>query len=191
MKKLLLLISLLSTVLSSYADELKIGYWRGVLTLNDSTQLPFNFEVKYDLGIYSIDFINAEERITANEIAIKGDSVFIKMPVFDSEFRLKNHGDSLKGIWFNHNRKDKNMLAFKAYYGKKERFEIKHWTGYEPLVTGKWEVEFEPGTNDSYKSIGNFNQLNVVNKSKLTGTFFTETGDNEKVESYKKLLVKN
>ncbi len=158
-------------------NKLRIGIWRGILTLNDTTQLPFNFEVKSDLDIYSVVFTNAEEKITANEIVIQGDSVFIRMPVFDSEFKLKSDGDSLKGVWINHNRKDKNVLKFKAYYGNKNRFEIKYWTNYEPVVTGKWEVEFEPGTPDSYKSIGEFKQLNVVQGSKLTGTFITETGD--------------
>ncbi len=169
-----------SLLLFNYAiaqNKLRIGSWRGVLKLNDSTDLPFNFEVKYDLEIFSVAFTNAEERIVANEIAITGDSVFIRMPFFDSEFKLKSFGDSLKGVWINHARKEKNILAFKAYYGTKERFEIKAWTNAEPLVTGKWEVEFEPGTADSYKSIGEFKQLNVTKGSKLTGTFLTETGD--------------
>lgn len=156
---------------------LRVGVWRGVLALNDSTELPFNFEVKYDLELYSIVFNNAEEHIIATEISIQGDSIFIRMPLFDSEFKLKNYGDSLKGVWINHNRKDKNIIAFKAYYGDQYRFDIKYWTNFEPVITGKWEVEFEPGTTDSYKSIGDFKQLNVMQGSKLTGTFSTETGD--------------
>ncbi len=173
----MLIVSLLFFNYSIAQNKLRIGTWRGVLTLNDSTELPFNFEVKYDLDIYSVVFSNAEEKITANEIAIQGDSVFIRMPVFDSEFKLKSYGDSLKGVWINHNRKDKNILAFNAYYGKLNRFEIKTWTNYEPVVTGNWEVEFEAGTKDSYKSIGEFKQLNVTKGSKLMGTFLTETGD--------------
>lgn len=153
------------------------GSWRGLLKLNDTTDLPFNFEVKYDQELYTVVFFNAEERITTNEISIKGDSVFIKMPVFDSEFKCKSNGSTLKGVWINHARKEKNILPFTAFYGSKTRFEIKNWTGYEPVVTGKWEVEFESGTPDSYRAIGDFKQLNVKNGSKITGTFSTETGD--------------
>ena len=173
----IIIASLLFFSNSMAQSNLRTGAWRGLLKLNDSTQLPFNFEVKYDLDIYSVVFSNAEEKIIANEIAIKGDSVFIKMPVFDSEFKCKNYGDSLKGVWINHARKEKNVLPFTAYYGNKNRFIIKTWTNYEPVVTGKWEVEFEPGTSDNYKAIGDFKQLNVIQDSKLTGTFSTETGD--------------
>src|SRR5437899_1493097 len=93
----ILIVSLLFFNCAIAQSKLRTGLWRGVLTLNDSTQLPFNFEVKNDLDIYSVVFNNAEEKITANEIAIQGDSVFIRMPVFDSEFKLKSYSDSLKG----------------------------------------------------------------------------------------------
>src|ERR1700741_5258114 len=62
------------------AKNLNEGTWRGTLQLNDSTELPFNFEVKVDLEIYTITFINGDERIPTNEIALHGDSAFIRMP---------------------------------------------------------------------------------------------------------------
>jgi len=158
-------------------QALKTGNWRAELKLNDTTSLPFNFDVTYDLGVYAFVFKNGEERITATEIAIHKDSVFIKMPVFDSEFKCKLIGDSLKGVWINHARKEKNVLPFTASYGNPHRFVIKQWTNYEPVVKGKWEVTFEPGTADAYKAIGIFEQTNVVQGSVLTGTFSTETGD--------------
>ncbi len=155
----------------------KTGEWRGVFKLNDTISMPFSFDVGFDLDIYSVVFTNAEENITASEVSVTADSVFIRMPLFDSEFRCKNHGDSLKGVWINHARKEKNILPFTGYCNKKTRFEIKNWTNYEPVVTGKWETDFNPGKEDTYKAIGVFKQDNVTKGSKLTGTFMTETGD--------------
>src|ERR1700746_2737836 len=104
-----LVLLLVSTGMKA-GNYMKSGTWRGVLTLNDSTGLPFNFEVKNELEIYSVIFMNAKERIVANEIVMKGDSVFIQMPVFDSEFRCRNLGDSLSGVWINHARKTNNII---------------------------------------------------------------------------------
>ncbi len=97
-------------------NNLRVGFWQGTLQLNDSTKLPFTFEMKHNLGIYAIDFINASERISTNEISIQKDSVFIKMPVFDSEFRCKKSNDNLTGVWINHARKTKNIIPFSAKF---------------------------------------------------------------------------
>src|SRR5690242_15359429 len=64
-------------------NRLQHGSWRFVLQLNDSTELPFNAEVKGN----TMDIINSDERISVEDIQYSGDSVFIRMPVFDSEFR--------------------------------------------------------------------------------------------------------
>ena len=70
----------------SHRSSWKKGVWRGALQLNDSTELTFNFEVKESL----LEIINGEERIVVDEIQFIGhDSVIIKMPVFDSEFRVQ------------------------------------------------------------------------------------------------------
>ena len=168
-----LVVSLLFLVNVSFSQKsnLKIGSWRGTLKLNDSTELPFNFDVKYNLGIYSVVFHNADERIEANEIALKSDSVFIKMPLFDSEFRCKNLGDSLKGIWINHAKKTKNIISFSAKNNESERF------AFQPtktlLLTERYKVIFEPGTKDEYFSVGTF----TSESGRTKGTFTTETGD--------------
>ncbi|MBL0327885.1 MAG: TlpA family protein disulfide reductase [Bacteroidetes bacterium] len=164
---------LLFCKITAQENSLKTGLWQGYLQLNDSTSLPFDFEVKYDLGIYTIDFINASERITTNEIAIQKDSVFIKMPVFDSEFKCKISDGALNGVWINHGRKDKNVIPFNA-----------HLKGFvqnclpcfdcDILGKGNWEATFSPGTKESSKAIGIFENINVVD---LQGTFLTETGD--------------
>jgi peroxiredoxin len=156
--------------------QLTAGYWQGVLLLNDSTDLRFRFEVKYDLGIYSVDFINAEERISTNEIAVRNDSVFIKMPVFDSEFRCKKSGDKLTGVWINHTRKDKNIISFIADRCLKKCEDETVFISTQYFnAGGTWECDFSPGSNELTKAKGVFVQTDPFKQ--LTGTFLTETGD--------------
>jgi peroxiredoxin len=162
----------------SYAASANVipqGKWLGHLQLNDSTQLPFRFEVKYDLDIYTVTFINAEERIDTRELSVNKDSVFIRMPVFDSEFRLQmREGNKMQGVWINHGRKDKNVIPFTAERGTKSLYESAGAPVLKPVLTeGKWETTFSAGTKDESKAIGIFRQEG----SFLQGTFLTETGD--------------
>lgn len=161
-------------VCAAQENNLTVGQWRGRLQLNDSTQLPFNFEVKYDAGIYTLDFINADERISTSEIAIHGDSVFIKMPVFDSEFKIKMVGDSiLKGNWINYARKNKNIIPFVAEHGSYYLFYKKSHYLKGIDISGNWETIFSPNGKDATNALGIFKMKDI----KLTGTFLTETGD--------------
>ncbi len=154
-------------------SEMRNGMWHAQLVLNDSITLPFNFEVNEK----TMDVINAQERITASEISYKDDSVFIRLPVFDSEIRCRMNGDSLNGNFLNHARTSLNVVPFRAVYGK-----------YEPLVNsfelknfeGRWEVTFDGDDPPLNKAVGEFSQTG----NHLTGTFLTPTGDYRYLEGY-------
>lgn len=179
----LLVVSLLffaNMLFAQNSNTIRTGIWRGVLTLHEKQsefgliELPFNFEVQNELDIYSVVFLNAEERIVANEIAISGDSVFIRMPLYDSEFRCKILGDSLKGVWINHARKDKNTIPFRAFQGSYHLFykSSDYLKGIN--ISGNWQTIFNPfNAENKYEAVGKFTQNNIH----LTGTFLTETGD--------------
>lgn len=159
--------------LSSQA-QLKKGMWRGVFTLSENKNeliLPFNFEVSHLKKQTVITIINAEERITVNELSIIKDSVIIKMPIFDTGFRLKLLNDTLTGYWINYAKQEKNKIYFEAYFGEENRFITKNTESLN--FDGKYKVIFNPHTKNEYNAIGLFKQ----NKNKLTGTFLTETGD--------------
>lgn len=154
----------------------RLGSWRGVLLLDEEKrlELPFNFEVcageKLTLIVH-----NAGERIEITEASTTGDSLIFKMPVFDTEFRTKLHGDtSISGYWINHSKAQNNRIAFLASYGAKSRF---LFPSQKPgsFYDGKWEVCFSPQTTDSSKAIGLFRH--VPGTSVVEGTFRTETGD--------------
>ena len=96
MKKIFLF-ALLIPALCQSQSILQKGIWHAGLQLNDSTVLPFRFEVR-EKAIY---ILNGDERIAVTEIVSKVDSIFIRMPVFDAELRCKVLGDSLTGHFFN------------------------------------------------------------------------------------------
>lgn len=153
---------------------LKPGIYRGVLQLHhEVAELPFNFKVsggkKPDITIY-----NAEETIQITEVLRKGDSLIIKHPVFDTEFRTRINGNSLKGIWINNYRKSQNRIPFTASLGETRRFLTADTSNYIN-VEGKWQCVFSPGTEAESPAIGIFHHIEQT--ANVRGTFLTETGD--------------
>jgi len=156
-------------------SQLTEGVWRGVLDIGNDTnplEIPFNFEV---ISNQKIVIHNGDERIEITDINYdeKDNSFSIKMPVFDSEFKLVNHQDRWEGEWHNYNKKD-YKLPFTAVNNTPIRFQ-----GIAPSKTAsqfkkRWKVTFSPNTDDSYPAIGLFN---ILEDGTVTGTFLTETGD--------------
>ena len=172
MKRILLFLFAVAAAGAQSQTILTTGTWNGVLKLNDTTQLPFDFGVQDVKGKISFSIMNAQERINVDEVAFAGDSVLVKMPVFDSEFRCKRKDAThLEGVWINHARRDKNMIPFAAAV---KTDTAKGFVGTETLDRGKWEVTFSPGTADMYKAIGLFKKEGTRG---VSGTFLTETGD--------------
>lgn len=171
---------LLST--NSTAQKPKAGVYRGVLALNETTNLPFIFEVKYNKKKPLILIRNADETIVVDEIVLKGDSVNFKMPVFDTEFRTRQINGNLEGVWINHYRTSQNVIKFTATYNIKDRFLLSPADRFlfqpgnpDPSFEGKWEATFSPGKPDESKAVGIFHH--VEQTEFVTGTFLTETGD--------------
>ena len=170
MKKVILFICLLNTYCLA---QLKQGIYSAEFQLNDSTVLPFRFEVKGT----SLEVINGEERIAADSVFTRGDSVFIRMALFDSEIRCRLKGDSLAGNFFNHARTANNVVPFRAAYGDRiplvNSFELKDFKG-------RWEVSFAGDDPPINKAVGEFAQTG----NHITGTFLTPTGDYRFLEGY-------
>lgn len=167
-----------------FSKKMKEGTYRAVLILNekDNIELPFNFDVKYKGKKPNIIIKNADERIVVDEISIKGDSVFFKMPVFDTEFRTVFVGDNLEGVWINHYKTTNNIIKFKATFGETNRFALVPGKA-NPYFEGRWETTFSPNTKDSSKAIGVFHHIEQTDY--VTGTFLTETGDYRYLEGMK------
>lgn len=168
----------------AFSKKLKEGTYRAVLILNEkeNIELPFNFDVKYKGKKPTIIIKNADERITVDEISIKGDSVNFKMPVFDTEFKTVFVGDNLEGIWINNYKTTNNKIKFKATFGETNRFALVPGKA-NPYFEGRWEATFSPDTKDSSKAIGVFHHVEQTDY--MTGTFLTETGDYRYLEGMK------
>lgn len=159
-----------------FSKKLKEGNYRGILFLDETNkvELPFNFEVKYSNKKPLIIIKNGDERIEVTEITVKKDSLWFKMPVFDTEFRCMFTKEGLEGEWINHYRVEKNRIRFKAEYKNNQRFEAILEKSFLQLE-GKWAVNFSPEKKQGSPAIGVFHHIEQSNF--ITGTFLTETGD--------------
>jgi thiol-disulfide isomerase/thioredoxin len=149
---------------------LAAGIWRATLLL-PAGELPFKLSIQEKSHQLVAYIYNGDEEIELTEISQKNDSLFLKLPVFDSEIKIHVSGETMSGVWINNTRKTNAVIPFEAKKNKSFRF-------FEnPVATaqlpGKWEVHFSPGTKDSSFAIGLFSQKG----SYLSATFLTTTGD--------------
>lgn len=171
-KSLYIFIVLLVTSLSSIAQtKLKTGTWRGVLKPAAGGELPFNFEVKDTAGHQQLTILNAKERLKVTDVKTKGDSVFIRMPLFDSEFKLQLQGNALSGQYIRHLGERDVATPFTAQTGVKWRF-FQSPAKPDFNITGRWSAVFGEGS-DRDTTVGEFQQTG----NRVTGTFLTTTGD--------------
>lgn len=149
---------------------LKPGVWRGVTKTATGIEIPFNFEVKNTGAQTQLAIINGSERFEVTDVKYKGDSVFIHMPLFDSQFKLKHTDGRLTGRWIKNLGTKLVAMNFAATPNTSWRFK----TPEKPAVniTGRWSVPFvSDGKTDL--TVGEFKQIGA----KVTGTFLSTTGD--------------
>jgi len=151
---------------------LTTGLWRAAL-LTPGGELPFQLKITAVNNTYSLTVINGEEQMLLDEVTIKGDSLIVRFPVYESELRLKIiNNDKMEGDFINLTRATHASIRMIANAGNAPRFEVK---SKSPAVnvTGRWSVQFSPGTKDSSNAVGVFSQSG----NRVTGTFLTTSGD--------------
>ena len=152
---------------------MQAGVWRATLTTELGAEIPFNFEVSDSLGKKQFDIINGKERFRVDEIIFKNDSVYIQMPLFDSEIKAVFDGENLVGNWIKHLASKDVTMEFKAEPSASWRF-FKTKVTTEKNVSGRWSTTFISQDNkDTTVAVGEFEQTGT----RLTGTFLTTTGD--------------
>jgi thiol-disulfide isomerase/thioredoxin len=159
----------------SAATLLTPGPWRGELAIQGQ-QLPFLFEVKTEGGkpvVYLLNKgLNGEERLRCDEIAAAGDSVSIKLHVFDAALIVREAGPGrLRGSWVKYDAKTPYRVPLAATAGAQPLF--KGAADPKASFTGTWQTEFKGESDSSYPAVGVFTQ----HDSDVTGTFLTSTGD--------------
>ena len=147
----------------------KVCGW-GSLTVQDNEQLPFNFVLGKDSnGGITVELINGEERILLENVLLDNDSILIKSPVFEGYISGRYTSSSIEGEFIKESLD--RFVSFKAEHGDQNRFKVKKRPTMN--ISGIWETEFSPNTEDSYFGKGIFTQKG----DKVTGTFRTTTGD--------------
>ena len=178
MKTKALLVAFFCLIINSAfaQNKLQPGIWRGAITNKSGHDLPFNFEVSNVAGQPQIAIINAGERLKVTDVKVISDSVFIHMPLFDSEFKLKLVGGNLQGNWIKHSADKQYSLSFNATPNTNWRFFAPGYTS-TLNVAGRWTAIFGDGAHRD-TTVGEFKQTG----NNVTGTFLTTTGDDRYLE---------
>ncbi len=168
-----IVVVLLISSCRSSDQELETGIWRATLKTESAAEIPFNFEVLDSAGSKRINIINGKENFRVDEISFAADSIFIQMPLFDSEIRARIKGNLLSGNWIKHLADKDVSMPFEARAGDQWRF-FKANKGSKLNIGGRWSASFTSIDGaDTTIAVGEFIQEN----ERLTGTFLTSTGD--------------
>ena len=167
-----LLIAFVSIRCVAKAPALRDGAYQFNLQRADGKNIVFNTRVTDSLGKKILYVINGSEKIVADSIVFKNDSVYIELPFFESGFqaKVKDNGD-LEGSWIKSYGTRIQTMPFTATYNITERFPTTDKPAQD--VSGRWSVNFLGRDNDTTLSVGEF----VQNGSQLTGTFLLSSGD--------------
>ncbi|MFD2161406.1 TlpA disulfide reductase family protein [Paradesertivirga mongoliensis] len=156
------------------SDQLHKGIWRAVLETSNGTEIPFNFELSGPDDSPTIHIINGKDRFKVENITRTADSLFVKLPLFDSEIRAKFSSDGLQGKWIKYLPNKHPAMKFSAEPGVEWRFFEEENLTPEVDIQGRWSTIFkDPAGSDSTLAVGEF----TYEGKKLTGTFLTSTGD--------------
>lgn len=167
-----LAICLMFSLYTSAQTGLKPGKWQARLEREDGQKIPFELDIKVQNGKTVAYVLNGTERMKTADIVAYKDSLLIKMPVFESYFRVKLIGkDRLNGVWVKGGAAKDLVMPFVAYAGG-SRFENSA-VGKVQQVPGKWKIEFTRVDQTTRPAIGNF----VQNGRKVSGSVLTPSGD--------------
>ncbi len=169
----ILFITVVVSFISFFSNaQPKAGDYRGILYREDGKEVVFNMEIEGTGKQTQVYIINASEKILVRELQIKDDSVFFRMPVFESEFKAQVQPDgSLKGIWLKGTAVKTQQWPFVAIPGKK-RFDVAQGAA-KNNISGRWAVTITRANGTTRPAIAEF----VQKGNQLTGTFLTPSGD--------------
>ncbi|XVJ68109.1 MAG: TlpA family protein disulfide reductase [Lacibacter sp.] len=152
---------------------MKTGWYRAVIQRADSIGIVFNAEAVVEKGKTVLYIRNHSERLKVEKIELKGDSVLIDMPFFESSFQLKKQSDhSLTGTWIKGTSRTAPLqLPVTFYYGNSQRFKITQQP--KTLLNGRWQVTFTRAAGGERPAVAFFQQKGNY----VSGSFITPSGD--------------
>jgi len=150
--------------------QLMTGDWLAKIEVSESQKLPFEFTLSQNEdGGYEMKAYNAEEVVTIDEFTFKGDSINIRMPIFEGHISGTYTPNQITGEFIEESKE--RRVPFTATHGTNERFKVKADAAVN--ISGIWETYFNVNTEDEYPAKGIFMQSG----NKVRGTFRTKTGD--------------
>ncbi|SDL78538.1 peroxiredoxin family protein [Pedobacter antarcticus] len=171
--KIILLSSLMGiTFYAAAQNQPKKGNWRASIQREDGKSIVFNLEAAEVKGKNVFYIVNEPEKMLISNITRKQDSLFLDLPFFESEFRVRLIGtDSLSGSWVRKGIQKDIVLPFTATAKNPERFKAEHGAA-NSSVQGKWKVSFIRG-GKARPAIGQF----IQQGNKVSGSILTPSGD--------------
>ena len=143
---------------------------RAELLISDSLSIPF--EVAWEIGSDTVlNIINGKERIRVTDIRRDGDSLVLRMPVFQSYLRIAPNDTGFAGHWYDPDREGRYRIALRFLPEFEERFDEKKDPGFS--INKKWKVTFDPLGEKPRNGLGEFTQENGL----VMGSILTESGD--------------
>ncbi|NDC77984.1 MAG: TlpA family protein disulfide reductase [Chitinophagia bacterium] len=148
------------------------GSYVGRFLRADGLPIVFHVEISGKAAGETWTIRNAGERIRVTSIRRRGDSVFIDMPVFESSFRLRDHGQGYTGDWVKAGERQPEILQPVELRPGAVTFPPDRGAASTD-ITGRWKVAFTRPNGTQRAAIAEFRQSG----QRLTGTFLTPTGD--------------
>lgn len=161
-----------TTLWAQKATILSTGKWHASLLRADDRYIPFEFEVKTEGKNTAIYIVNGTERLKTEPMMDHKDSVIIKMPVFESYFKVKIISkDSINGVWIRGAENKDIIIPFTA--SSKIKYPATVPGKKYADIAGKWAITFTRANQTKRPAIGQF----VQHKDQLSGSVLTPSGD--------------
>jgi len=173
MKKALLFFTIVLLVqYHSISQQNKnVSQWRATILRKDGNNIVFNFSLQQK-GKQSLLYVeNGAERLRVDSVRFAKDSVFIKMPFFESELKAKVTKDKWNGVWVKGTADAEQLQPFAA-----ERSSVRFKLTDGPAktnVNGRWALKFSNDTTKEGASVAEFWHRG----NRVTGSVLTPTGD--------------
>ena len=165
--KLVLLVFIFLGFHPIYAQNI----WTGALHRPDGHSIVFNFELTTRQNKPVIYLLNGTDKFLVDGIHFQNDSVFIQMPVFESQFKAKVVAPNLwQGTWRKGTATIPVELPFTATIHPNK---FQQTVPAVANLSGRWQVTFTRPNGTLRPAIAEFAQKD----NNITGTFLTPSGD--------------
>ncbi len=149
-------------------SQIKTTYWQAAIHRPDGNNIYFSFKLEEKNKKTILYIINDAEKIKVDNIYFTKDSVFIKMPVFESSFKARLANGEWDGVWIKGTAANDQMLPFSAH----KRIDTTLRKA-DSNIAGRWAVTFAGDKTKDDASIAEFRQIGNY----IAGTFLTPSGD--------------